>query len=181
MAECSEPGCRRALLARGWCNPHYRRWKRRGTVHDITPEETFFARVAEDASGCWLWDRPMPDTGYGQFSDNRKMWLAHRWSYEFLRAEIPDGLVLDHLCKTPLCVNPWHAEPVTQKVNVLRGVGLTARNAVKTECVNGHPFDAENTYLRKDRPGRRQCRKCAAIANSSRNKSRRLVGASLGG
>jgi hypothetical protein len=158
---------------------HYKRWRRRGAVHDITPEETFFARVTEGSSGCWLWDRPMDTTGYGQFSDNRKMWLAHRWSYEFLRAEIPDGLVLDHLCKTHLCVNPWHAEPVTQKVNVLRGDGLTAAKAAQTSCIHGHPFDEANTYI--DKRGHRSCQTCRRETSRRHQQSRRPVGANQRG
>lgn len=175
--ECSVPRCDRESVARGWCRPHWKRWKRRGTVHDITPEETFFSRVTEAPTGCWLWNRAM-DNGYGQFSDNRKMWLAHRWSYEFLRVEIPAGLVLDHTCETPLCVNPWHLEPVTQKVNVLRGHGLTASKAAQTSCIHGHPFDEANTYV--DKRGHRSCQTCRR-ETSRRHQSRRLVGANQRG
>lgn len=176
MSECSVPGCGRANLARNLCGPHYKRWKRRGTVHDITPEETFFARVTEGPNDCWLWDRPM-DNGYGQFSDNRKMWMAHRWSYQFLRAEIPEGLNLDHLCRTRLCVNPWHLEPVTQRVNVHRGVGITAAKAAQTQCAHDHAFDVGNTYI--DPRGHRGCRKCRRI-QSDRSHARRRVGAKSG-
>jgi hypothetical protein len=35
--------------------------------------------------------------------------------------EIPDGLMLDHLCRNTACVNPSHLEPVTNSVNVQRG------------------------------------------------------------
>jgi hypothetical protein len=63
----------------------------------------------------------------------------------------------------------------------MRSDGITALNARKTACLNGHPFDAANTYLRPDRPGHRACRTCAANRDHARNKSRRLVGASQGG
>lgn len=166
-AECSVPGCGRELVARGWCRPHWKRWKRRGTVHDITPEETFFARVTEDASGCWLWNRAM-ESGYGQFSDNRKMWLAHRWSYEFLRAEIPDGLVLDHLCRVRVCVNPWHLEPVTQSANIVRSY---------VTCRSGHAYTDENTEFHPTR-GHRQCKQCRQARDS---RAARLQLANVGG
>jgi hypothetical protein len=29
---CKEPGCVNAALARGWCQKHYRRWRRNGTL-----------------------------------------------------------------------------------------------------------------------------------------------------
>lgn len=42
---------------------------------------------------------------------------AHRWAYEFLVGEIPEGLTLDHLCRNKACVMPDHLEPVTQAEN----------------------------------------------------------------
>lgn len=45
---------------------------------------------------------------------------AYRWSYEYHRAEIPAGLHLDHLCRNPGCVNPWHLEPVSPLENMRR-------------------------------------------------------------
>lgn len=34
------------------------------------------------------------------------------------------------------------------------------QNDGKPTCINGHPFDEVNTYLRTDRPGHRMCRLC---------------------
>lgn len=45
---------------------------------------------------------------------------AYRWSYEYHRAPVPDGLQLDHLCRRPQCVNPWHMDPVPPSVNMNR-------------------------------------------------------------
>ena len=156
-APCDRPAETRA----GYCLKHYKRWKRRGAVHDITTEERFFSHV-EQSGDCWLWTAfRQPDGDYGKFNLDGRCLLAHRWSYEFLRAEIPADLSLDHLCRNPPCVNPWHLEPVTQRVNLHRsdnGVGVNAR---KAECLRGHAFDAANTYLTRD--GRRQCRRCMRI------------------
>jgi hypothetical protein len=117
--------------------------------------------------------------GYGQFFETKtEPHLAHRWAYQFLRAEIPEGLVLDHLCRNKLCVNPWHLEPVTQRVNIMRGDSFIARQVISAHCHRGHPFDGVNTYYRKDRPGR-QCRACAAMRDA-KYQSRRPVGAALG-
>lgn len=72
---------------------------------------------------------------------------------------IPEGLELDHLCRVSLCVNPWHLEPVTHKVNQERGRGSV------THCKRGHPFDEENTAHRTNaRLGKTQraCRRCDA-------------------
>ena len=81
-----------------------------------------------------------------------------QWAYRAMVGEIPGGLVLDHLCRNVLCVNPSHLEPVTNRENILRGVGITAQNAQKTQCKWGHPFSGENLFVRPD--GERMCRAC---------------------
>ena len=59
---------------------------------------------------------------------------------------IPEGLVIDHLCRNRACVNPAHLEPVSQRENVMRSpVAEGAINAAKTHCSQGHPFSPENT------------------------------------
>lgn len=59
--------------------------------------------------------------GYGRLHvEGSKVW-AHRYSYEMLTGPIPDGLVIDHLCRNRACVNPAHMEPVTSRENLRRG------------------------------------------------------------
>ncbi len=60
--------------------------------------------------------------GYGKVVVDGKAIGAHRAVYEAHKGKIPDGLVIDHLCCNRSCVNPDHLEPVTQRVNVLRGM-----------------------------------------------------------
>jgi len=119
-------------------------------------------RTVIDASSCWLWTGGKTRNGYGQAYDpgSKRVWLVHRLAYWLLVGPIPQGLTLDHLCRVRHCVNPSHLEPVTSRVNTLRGVGHSAVNAAKSECVNGHPFDLINTRIR--RSGRRDCRICSA-------------------
>ena len=40
-------------------------------------------------------------------------------------------------------------------------MNFSAINARKTECIRGHPFDKENTYIRPD--GERNCRLCSKL------------------
>lgn len=134
--------CDRAPVARGMCLKHWKRWRRRGTTHDVTPEERFFSYIAPVAewNACWVWTNRLAVGGYGQFWVGKKTVMAHRWSYEFLRAPIPDGLSLDHLCSNPPCVNPWHLEPVTQRENLRRSKNhIGARIRAKDNRKPGDP------------------------------------------
>lgn len=127
-----------------------------------TPKQ--WARIVEniDAEGdCWLWTGRLDRDGYGKYGD----YLAHRLVYLHLVGHLPEGLVSDHQCRVRRCVNPDHLEFVPDRVNVARGVSLSALNARKTSCKRGHPFSPENTYVY----GRsRTCRICnrAAVARS---------------
>ena len=100
------------------------------------------------AEECWVWTGPLVTAGYGRVSNGRGHGLlAHRVAWEIAFGPIPEGLVIDHLCREKLCVNPNHLDPVTQRINVLRGVGPIAQNAVKTHCVRGHPYAQGPTPL----------------------------------
>ena len=132
-------------------------------------------RVVVDEHGCWLWPGANVN-GYGQTGwvegGRPRRALTHRAMYEAQVGPIPRGLTLDHRCHDPRtcrpesasscphrrCCNPAHLEPVTARVNVLRGGSFAASNAAKQVCPNGHPYDDANTYRAPD--GGRQCRVC---------------------
>jgi len=122
----------------------------------------FWSKVDKDRpGGCWEWMGAKNEAGYGTFVMNRTQQPAHRVAWVLLRGPIPDGFHIDHLCKNPPCVNPEHLEPVTPEENKRRGSAwLLAgqKNARKTHCPLGHPYDDVNTLHLSG--GRRDCRTC---------------------
>lgn len=119
-------------------------------------EERFWLKVQRgDANSCWEWLGYRSKSGYGAFSFNGRVGKAHRYAYELLVGPIPEGLHIDHLCRNPGCVNPAHLEPVTQRVNTLRGENPAAQRARQTLCIRGHPLSPRGTH-----PTRRVCREC---------------------
>lgn len=90
--------------------------------------ETFWHRVAKTKSGCWIWIGPRDKKGYGLVSVNHGTTTerAHRVAFKLTGKEIPEGMTLDHLCRTPSCVNPDHLEAVSSLENTRRAYPLRA-------------------------------------------------------
>lgn len=126
-------------------------------THAAPPVTRFWPKVdRRDTEECWLWTSTANNKGYGAFYINGQMRLAHRFAYELLIGPIPEGLELDHLCRTPLCVNPSHLEPVTHAENMRRGAEARGR---QTHCKRGH--DLSLAYVSKK--GVRFCRLCRIV------------------
>ena len=116
-------------------------------------------------SDCVIWGGSYDGKGYGKIMYKLKWWRAHRLTYTMINGDIPEGKVLDHLCRNKGCVNPSHLEPVTQRVNIHRGVGIEgspSNNSQKTHCKRGHEFTPENTYIyvRNEHETQRRCNEC---------------------
>lgn len=124
---------------------------------------------------CWLWGGSTTLNGYAQLhvrlDDGRwSVTVAHRVSYEATIGPIPDGKVLDHLCRNRPCTRPDHLEPVSDQVNILRGNGWSGRHARKTSCPAGHPYNDQNTHV--DKNGMRHCRVCDADRHRAARRAR---------
>lgn len=124
--------------------------------------DRFWAKVDKQDDGCWLWTAG-GNGRYGRFYFGGVNTYAHRVSYELCVGPIPDGLVIDHLCRNTMCVRPDHLEAVTQKENLRRGETIPAANSKKTTCPQGHEYD----YIHPKTGGRR-CRTCM---NASRTRT----------
>lgn len=123
----------------------------------------FWAKIERRGDDeCWPWTAALNSYGYGQFrlgGASSGQAVSHRIAYELEVGPIPDGLVIDHLCRNRACCNPRHMEPVVPKVNTMRGIGRSALNAQKTECPAGHSLSGDNLLVSS---GRRLCRTCRA-------------------
>lgn len=135
--------------------------------------------AVDPESGCWVWIAARNVSGYGllakRATDRRTTggsnhWTAHRYVYEATVGPIPEGLVLDHLCRNRACVNPDHLEPVTYGENFRRGAGTgmalwdgskpIKRKSLLDHCSHGHEYTPENTYMLQGKW--RKCRACIA-------------------
>ena len=135
-----------------------------------------FSLLIEAVGECWFWRGATAVDGYGLFYLGSFQGRPYRMSYEWKTgAPFPKGLIPDHLCRQPGCVNPDHIEPVSHRENILRGNTVPAYNSQKTECLNGHPFDDKNTYRWKNSQGKnsRACRECVRTRNRTLRAARR--------
>jgi hypothetical protein len=82
------------------------------------PTEERFWIYTEKTDTCWNWTGGKSE-GYGmiKLSGTRKMRGAHRFSYELHYGPIPDGMVIDHICRNRSCVNPGHLQAVSNQHN----------------------------------------------------------------
>lgn len=148
------------------CSMHRRRLLKHGTT---TPaprppwEPRFWDKVYPcPITGCWLWGASVRKKrgGYGQFTvKHGTVAQSHRIAYELIKGPIPEGLVLDHLCRVTCCVNPDHLEPVTAVENFMRGMAPGIVSWRTNICKFGHELTPENTHYNPSN-GRRRCRTC---------------------
>ena len=160
---CSVDGCETKALAQGLCNAHYQRAVKRGEVvtsRKVTASETLQGLRHLGPEVCWEWPGRRNVNGYGmvwrRIDGTRRKTGAHRFAYEVLVGPIPDGLVLDHLCRVRSCVNPGHLEPVTNAENVRRPRDESGRPL----CPQGHVVVGANAAPLSAAPHLFACRQC---------------------
>lgn len=131
----------------------------------VTPQQEHKAFVSlmsrcegtENPTACWIFTGYVTKQGYSRIGIGRSSVPGHRLAYAnahgMTLSDLADtGLVLDHLCRTPSCVNAAHLELVTRRENTVRGMQLI------THCPQGHEYTLDN--LRNSYGRGRSCRTC---------------------
>lgn len=97
---------------------------------------------------CWEYNSGKAGKGYRVIWYDGKQRYAHRLSYEFHKGPIPNGMVVDHICRNRACINPKHLRVVTQKENV-RGVQTPVLSCEKHKCKRARRKDGRGLYCPK--------------------------------
>ena len=155
----------------------------KGRPEKTPDEERFFAKV-DKTNSCWIWTGSHTTDGYGGFYAYGKKIRAHRWSYEFHKSPIPDGLSVCHACDVPACVNPSHLWLGTARDNAIDMVRKNRQGPSRTHCRKGHAYKEVGCYYRTKQAGGRQagtlwrnCKKCETDARRRRaNKKKNETG-----
>ena len=129
-----------------------------------TDADRFFEKVMVTDS-CWFWTGCVGIDGYAKVRYKGKCRVAHRVSYEIFMGPIGMGLTLDHLCRVRNCVKPEHLEPVSMRVNTLRGTSFSSVNAAKIFCIRGHNLPEYSIQINGIK---RRCKTCSRIDNKIR-------------
>lgn len=141
------------------------RWKKYSTAAPwLTDEEQVKFWLQTRLRGeCLEWVGHRTQEGYGRFSSKGlvafgRNHTAHHIAYELLVGPIPEGLVVDHLCRNRACVSVHHLRATSNKENTLSGNSPFAKNSRKTHCKWGHPLTEANVYHWRGLG--RHCRTC---------------------
>ena len=100
----------------------------------------------KDPNGCWVWQKSCNSAGYGQLTENKVYWLAHRYAYACVNQNLKSTDVVRHQCHNPRCCNPdhlltgshqdnWHDSADTHKESAARRRSSWSINGISYETI----------------------------------------------
>ena len=130
--QCAVEGCSRGSKSYGYCNMHYKRWKRTGSFYRRDHRD-IEGRIADNSvlaeGGCILWTAATNSKGYGQIRIEGETLLVHRVVWERAHGPLSEGEVVDHFeCYTPACVNLDHLTATSPGSNNFNREGPNKNN-----------------------------------------------------
>jgi hypothetical protein len=168
MEQCSIVDCERLrkYLDTGWCQTHYHRYWRTGTV-ELLPRTTRTDLTYFGAHG-------RVKSVFGSATKYCCVFCggkANEWAYDGTDESELNGFVTDNKWPVTYSVWPEFYMPLCHPCH--RKMDASARALRRTHCVNGHEMTPENTYTRPSKPNNRECVTCRAESSKLRYASKK--------
>lgn len=129
MQKCKIKGCGGCIHVKSaaLCSRHYNRLRTTGTTDDgprarLSLSDRFWSKVdRKGADECWPWIGGSWTYGYGSISVGGRegpKTTSNRAAWRLTRGEIPEGMVVRHMCHNRACCNPSHLKLGSRSDNV---------------------------------------------------------------
>jgi hypothetical protein len=144
---CNYSSCNRKHKGHGLCAAHLYQKKKGWELRPISLKadapikDRLLVRTNQQENGCLLWTGSKLNNGYGIILVEGVAKTVHREAYKEFVGEIPEGLVIDHLCGNKLCIQTEHLRLATTKQN---GENLTKLHSNNTSGYRGVWWNKRN-------------------------------------